>query len=131
MQNAMTSPYYNRNAHGINYFTSGRGRVQIVADNGQTVFDGEVRAGQVLVVPQNFAAVKRASNEGLEWVTFKTNSQGQTTQLAGRLSAMKALPEEVIANAFQISREEARRIKYTRKEGTLFTPFQSRPEERV
>ncbi|KAJ4825721.1 hypothetical protein Tsubulata_001222 [Turnera subulata] len=123
-QNAMMTPNWNKNAHSICYVTRGSGRVQIVSDNGQTVFDQEVRQGQVFTVPQNFAVVKRAGDEGFEYFSFKTNDHAEINQLAGRVSVFRAIPEEVLSNAFQISREEARRLKFNREEVTLFSPSQ-------
>ncbi|KAG6789814.1 hypothetical protein POTOM_005940 [Populus tomentosa] len=56
--NALMSPNWNINAQSICYITRGSGRIQIVGDNGQAVFDGQVREGQlVITAPQNFAAV--------------------------------------------------------------------------
>ncbi|XP_034894013.1 legumin B-like [Populus alba] len=125
-QNALMSPYWNINAHSIMYITGGNGRIQIVGDNGQAVFDGQVRKGQVVTAPQNFAVVMKAGSQGLEWVSFKTNDNAQISQLAGRVSTIRALPEEVVANSFQISREDARRLKNNRDEvGVLSASRQS------
>ncbi|PON62629.1 11-S seed storage protein [Parasponia andersonii] len=119
--NAMYSPHYNINAHAIIYVIRGRARCQVVDDFGRSVFDGELRQGQALTVPQNFAIVKQAENEGFEWVSFKTNDRAKVNQLAGRISYIWALPEDVVANAYQISREQARRLKYNRQEASLFS----------
>ncbi|KAG6737301.1 hypothetical protein POTOM_058815 [Populus tomentosa] len=125
-QNALMSPYWNINAHSIMYITGGNGRIQIVGDNGQAVFDGQVRKGQVVTAPQNFAVVMKAGSQGLEWVSFKTNDNAQISQLAGRVSTIRALPEEVVANSFQISREDARSLKNNRDEvGVLSASRQS------
>ncbi|KDP40339.1 hypothetical protein JCGZ_02337 [Jatropha curcas] len=121
-RNAIFAPHWNINAHSIYYFTRGNGHVQIVDENGDAVFDGQVQQGQILTAPQNFVVLKRASNEGLEWVSFKTNENAQISPLAGRTSAIRALPEAVVANAFQISREDARRLKENRQEVTVFSP---------
>ncbi|KAL5561896.1 hypothetical protein UlMin_031643 [Ulmus minor] len=119
--NGMYVPHYNINANSVIYVIRGRARVQVVDDNGNSVFDGEVRQGQVLTVPQNFAVVKRAeSEEGFEWVAFKTNDVARVHPLAGRISYIWALPEDVIANAYQISNEQARNLKYNRQESSLF-----------
>ncbi|KAJ4833001.1 hypothetical protein Tsubulata_001678, partial [Turnera subulata] len=125
-RNAIVAPHWSINAHSIYYITRGSGRVQIVSDNGQAVFDGEVREGQVFTAPQNFAVAKRAGNGGLEFVAFKTNDNAQVSQLAGRVSTFRAIPEDVLANAYQISREEARRLKFNRDEVTLFSSSESR-----
>ncbi|CAN1180827.1 11S globulin subunit beta, partial [Linum perenne] len=91
-RNAIMAPHWNINSHSVCYFTRGNGRVQIVDEEGNSVFDGE------------------------------TNDQAKINQLAGRLSSMRAFPEEVIANSFQVSREDARRLKFNREEVTLFSP---------
>lgn len=122
------APNYNINAHSICYFTRGRGRIHIVDDKGNTVFDGEVRQGQVLTAPQNYATLKKAGSDGLEWISFKTNDNAQISQLVGRASAFRAMPEDVIANAFQISREEAKMLKNNRKEFGIFSPLGSQFE---
>ncbi|MCD7445818.1 hypothetical protein HAX54_000056 [Datura stramonium] len=119
-QNAITAPYWNMNAHSIIYIIRGTGRIQVVGDIGNSVFDDEVREGQIIVVPQNFAVVKKAGNQGLEYIAFKTNDQAVTSPLAGRLSAIRAMPEEVLMNSYQISRQEARTLKYNREEATVF-----------
>ncbi|XP_050218011.2 legumin B-like [Mercurialis annua] len=120
--NALMTPHWNINAHSIRYITRGSGRVQIVNENGNSVFDGQVQRGQMLTVPQNFVVITKASNEGLEWVSFKTNDRAQISQLAGRVSAIRSMPEEVLANAFQVSVEEARRLKDNRQEVTVLSP---------
>ncbi|WCJ24051.1 11S globulin seed storage protein 1 [Euphorbia peplus] len=125
--NAIMGPHWNMNAHSICYFTRGSGRVQMVDDNGETVFDGQVQEGQMLTAPQNFVVVKRANDEGLSWVSFKTNENAKINQLAGRVSAIRAMPDEVVANAFQVSREDARRLKENRQEVTLFSPSSRSP----
>ncbi|KAF5741849.1 legumin family protein [Tripterygium wilfordii] len=117
--NALMVPYYNLNAHSIVYAIRGRARIQIVDNYGQTVFDGELQQGQVLTVPQNFAIVKRAESERFEWVSFKTNDNAMISTLAGKTSAIRGIPADVLANAFQISREEASRLKFNRKESTV------------
>ncbi|CAK9187804.1 unnamed protein product [Ilex paraguariensis] len=124
-KNAILAPHWNINAHSAMYVTRGSGRVQVVGDSGRSVFDGEVREGQLLVIPQNYAVLKKAGNEGLEFVSFKTNDNAMSIPLAGRLSALRAMPEEVLANSYDISREEARNLKYNRDELRVFGPLGS------
>lgn len=119
MQNAIMSPHWLVNAHSILYITRGDKRIQIVNHNGQAVFDGQVRSGQVLVVPQSFAVLKQAGEEGCEWIEFQTNANAMMNTLAGRTSALRGLPVDVVATAYQVSTEEARRLKFSREE-TLF-----------
>lgn len=111
------------NAHSICYITRGSGHVQMADDMGNTVFDGQVQEGQMIVAPQNFVVVKKASVQGLEWVSFKTNDAAKICQLAGRVSAIRSMPVEVVANAYQISMEDARRVKEGRQEVSLLSPW--------
>ena len=121
-QNGIYTPHWNQNAHSVMYVIRGRARVQVVDHFGQSFFDGEVRQGQVLVVPQQHAVVKQASSgEGFEWVSFKTNDNAWISPIAGRTSVIRALPEAVLMNAFQISRDEAQRLKYNREETFLLS----------
>ncbi|KAH7530540.1 hypothetical protein JRO89_XSUnG0023800 [Xanthoceras sorbifolium] len=124
-KNAIYAPHWNINAHSIVYITRGGGQIQIVSESGEAVLDEQVQEGQLFVVPQGFAVVKRAGDRGLEWIAFKTNEMAMTSQLAGRDSALTSMPVSVLENAFGISREEGSRLKNRRWEMTLFTPSQS------
>ncbi|XP_065872021.1 11S globulin seed storage protein Ana o 2.0101-like [Euphorbia lathyris] len=130
-RNAVMSPHWNMNAHSIYYFTEGCGNVQIVDHNGNQVFDGQVKEGQILIAPINFVVIKEAREEGLEWVAFKTNENAKIHQLAGRISALRAMPENVVANSYQISREDARRVMFNRQEITMFSPSKRSPFPRA
>ncbi|KAA8548814.1 hypothetical protein F0562_000498 [Nyssa sinensis] len=129
-RNAILAPHWNMNAHSVIYVIRGSGRLQIVGNGGRSVFNDRVQEGQLITVPQNFAVVKRAGEQGLEWVAFKTNDNAMTSPLAGRLSVLRAMPEEVLMNSYAISREDARNVKYNRDELTVFGPG-SRSRERV
>ncbi|KAL7151580.1 hypothetical protein ABFS83_04G041100 [Erythranthe nasuta] len=120
-RNAIMSPHWYANAHSIIYVTRGDSRMQIVNHKGRAVFDGQVREGQVVVVPQNYAVVKQAGEQGCEWVAFNTNDNAMINTLSGRTSAIRGLPADVIASAYQISREEAQRLKFSRRETFLFS----------
>ncbi|KAM7526706.1 hypothetical protein LguiA_016608 [Lonicera macranthoides] len=124
-RNAMITPHWNINAHSVIYVIRGNGRLQIVGNSNKPAFDGEVREGQLLVVPQNFAVVKQAGNQGFEWVSFKTNDQAMVSPLAGKTSVLRAMPEEVLMNAYRLSRDEARRLKFNRQEVTILSPRSS------
>ncbi|KNA21073.1 hypothetical protein SOVF_046580 [Spinacia oleracea] len=121
-ENAIMTPNWKINAHSIVYFTQGNGRVQIANHQGQLVFDDMVQEGQLLVVPQNFVVLKRAGREGLEWVAFLTNDNAMSSPLAGRISAIRGMPIEVVMNSYGLSREEAQRLKYGRQELSVFSP---------
>ncbi|XP_059627231.1 11S globulin seed storage protein 1-like [Cornus florida] len=121
-RNAMVAPLWNINAHSVLYVIRGNAHIQISGNSQRPAFDGEVREGQLLIVPQNFAVVKRARDQGFEWISFKTNDLAKTSPLAGRTSVVRAMPEEVLMNAYQVSRDEARRLKYNRQEVTILSP---------
>uniref|UniRef100_A0A2N9G8G2 Cupin type-1 domain-containing protein n=1 Tax=Fagus sylvatica TaxID=28930 RepID=A0A2N9G8G2_FAGSY len=120
-QNAFVAPFYNLNSNSLVYGLRGNGRIQVVNDNGDNVFDGELREGQALIVPQNFVVVKKAGDEGFEWVAFKTNDNAIVNPLAGQNSFIQALPLDVLANSFNLNREEAQRLKNNRQEQRLFS----------
>ncbi|KAF8392186.1 hypothetical protein HHK36_022528 [Tetracentron sinense] len=129
-RNAIMAPHWNLNAHSVIYVTRGNGRIQVVGNYKQAVFDGELHQGQLLIVPQNFAVVKQAGNDGFEWVAFKTNDNAMSSPLAGRFSVIRGMPEEVLVNAYRISRADARNLKYNREEMVVFGP-QSGSQERA
>ncbi|EOA15259.1 hypothetical protein CARUB_v10028658mg [Capsella rubella] len=118
-QNAMVLPQWNANANAVLYVTDGEAQLQIVNDNGDRVFDGQVSQGQLIVVPQGFSVVKRATSDQFRWVEFKTNANAQINTLAGRTSVLRGLPLAVITNGFEISPEEAKRVKFNTLETTL------------
>ncbi|KAL7144973.1 hypothetical protein ABFS83_07G047800 [Erythranthe nasuta] len=122
-KNAIMAPHWSTNAHTAMYVTKGSARIQVVGNQGKSVFDDEVNKGQLLIIPQNFVVVKRATgDEGFEWIAFKTNDNAMNSQLAGRLSALRGMPEEVLMNSYGISRKDAKNLKYNRDEAALFSP---------
>ncbi|XP_023743392.1 11S globulin seed storage protein Jug r 4 [Lactuca sativa] len=127
-RNAIMGPYWTMNAHNIIYVTKGNMRMQIVNDEGQAVFDDQIQERQLVVVPQNFAVVKQAGEQGCRWISFRTNDNAMINTLAGQTSAIRALPVDVLTNAYQIPREEAQKLKYSREETVMFSPgsFSSR-----
>ena len=131
MQNAIHVANWTQNAHTVIYAVKGTVRVQVVDDSGRSVFNNELQHGQVLTVPQNFAVVKRASSEGFEWVAFKTNDNAQITPLAGQNSAIRAIPADVLTNAYRISREGAQELKDNSQDIALIRPSRSSSESRV
>ncbi|KAJ9564966.1 hypothetical protein OSB04_000932 [Centaurea solstitialis] len=122
LQNAMASPYWVMNAHSILHVTRGSMRMQIVNNKGQSVLNDQIREGQLVVVPQNFAVVKQAGQEGCRWIAFRTNDNAMINTLAGHNSAIRAMPVDVIASAYQMSREQASNLKFNRKEMVMFKP---------
>uniref|UniRef100_A0A0D9VEJ9 Cupin type-1 domain-containing protein n=2 Tax=Leersia perrieri TaxID=77586 RepID=A0A0D9VEJ9_9ORYZ len=100
-QNALLSPFWNVNAHSLMYVVQGRARVQVVSNFGKT----------------------KAEREGCQYIAFKTNANSMVSHLAGKNSILRAMPVDVVANAYRISREEARSLKNNRGEELgAFTP---------
>jgi hypothetical protein len=101
----------------------GHARVQVVNNHGQTVFNDRVRRGQLLVIPQHHVVLKKAEREGCQYISFKTNPNAMVSHIAGKSSILRALPVDVLANAYRISRQEARNLKNNRgEEFGAFTP---------
>ncbi|KAL4588059.1 hypothetical protein LXL04_000937 [Taraxacum kok-saghyz] len=129
--NAIQAPRWTINAHSLVYVTDGSMRVQIVNNAGESVFDDELREGQVVVVPQNFPVIKRAGEQGARWISFKTNDNAMISNLAGRVSAIRSMPVDVVANSYQLSRNDAQKLKFSQQESLLFTPNFSRSQGRA
>ncbi|KAK1377109.1 Cocosin 1 [Heracleum sosnowskyi] len=123
-KNAIMGPFWVLNAHSIMYPTDGEARIQVVNNQGKQVFDGRVEKGQLILVPQNFAVLIQAGNEGFRWVAFKTNDNAMITPIAGRASVFRGLPASILANILQISEEEASNLKYSNAETIMFAPQQ-------
>lgn len=120
--NAMIAPRWTINAHSIMYVTSGSGRLQVVGNSKRAVYDGEIRQGQIFVIPQNFVHMKQAGPQGLEWFAAKTHDNAKTSPLVGKTSVIRAMPIDVLMNSYQLSRDEAESIKYNREEVTILSP---------
>ncbi|KAG6467209.1 hypothetical protein ZIOFF_074980 [Zingiber officinale] len=130
-RNAIQPPHWNINAHSIMYVVRGSGRLQVVGHRGRTVFDGELRQGQLLVVPQQHVVVKKAQSEQFEWISFKTNENALASHIVGKASLLRGIPVEVLMNSYRISREEARRVKFNRgNEIAIFSPRRENEELR-
>lgn len=121
-KDAIMVPHYNLNCHAIIYCTRGSAWIQVVADNGVQVFDGDLKKGQVLIVPQHYVVVKKGGPDGFQWVAIKTSDNPMINPLAGRLSLIRAMPLEVLMAAFGIDKDEAQGLK-KREELTLLSPL--------
>ena len=104
-------------------------RFQVVNQNGEAVVDDYLEQGQLLTVPQNFAFLKRAESQGSEWICFYTNDNAMNSPMAGRISALRGIPDTVIAAGFGLSQSEAWRVKFSNQDTFFFTP--SRSERRA
>ncbi|KAI3741948.1 hypothetical protein L1987_59628 [Smallanthus sonchifolius] len=121
--NALISPHWSINSHSIVYVLSGDAEVQVVSNNGEAVLSEQVNKGEFFVVPQFFATTARAGQNGFEWVAFKTNKAPMKSPVAGYTSVFRAMPLDVITNAYEVSPSQAQNLKTNREmESILFSP---------
>ncbi|KAL8191932.1 hypothetical protein R6Q57_028663 [Mikania cordata] len=122
-QNSLFSPHWNINSHTMVYVLNGDAQVEVVSNNGETVLNERVNRGEIFVVPQFFATTARAGENGFEWVAFKTNKSPMKSPVAGYTSVFRAMPLEVITNAYDVSPSQAQNLKTNREtESMLFSP---------
>ncbi|XP_065874667.1 11S globulin seed storage protein Ana o 2.0101-like [Euphorbia lathyris] len=124
LKDVMRLPHW-ENSYTIFYVMKGEGHIQIVNDSGKNVFDDIIKEGQLLPVPHSFLIAEQAKSEKFEYVTFKTNANPITSELSGRNSVINYLPLEVLENAFKINKEEAKEVKFGRKEKSLAKSYQN------
>ncbi|XP_065875540.1 11S globulin seed storage protein Ana o 2.0101-like [Euphorbia lathyris] len=111
------------NGYSIFYVVKGEGHIQVVNDSGKNVFDDIIKEGQLLTVPHSFLIAEQSKTDMFEYVTFKTNANPITSELSGRNSVINYLPLEVLENAFNINKEEAKMVKLGTKETSLVKTY--------
>ncbi|KAL7198578.1 hypothetical protein ACSBR2_020964 [Camellia fascicularis] len=110
--NALYTPHWTINSHSIVYVTRGQAQVQIVDNRGQNVMNDRVNEDEMFVIPQYFAATMRAGTNGLEFLSFRTNGSPLKSTVGGYTSVLRAMPLEVITNAYQMSPSQAEGLKF-------------------
>ncbi|KAK8956711.1 Glutelin type-A 3 [Platanthera zijinensis] len=110
----IVAPHWNLNSHSLVYVTSGSAFVEVADDEGKLVFGEKLQQGQLLFIPQNYVVLKRAGEDGFEFISFKTNDNPLFSQFNGKSSILKGLPKDVVATSYRISWEEAKQLKYAR-----------------
>lgn len=124
--NAQHNLHWSMTDHRLVYVIEGEAEIQISDDYGNQVFNERVSRGNMFVIPQFYPALARAGQEGFEWVTFKTSNQPMKSPVAGYTSFFRALPLQLLEQAFQITTAEAQQLKQTRRQHTfLFPPSSS------
>ncbi|KAK7267357.1 hypothetical protein RIF29_20027 [Crotalaria pallida] len=121
-KNGIYAPHWNIDANSVIYVTRGSGWVQVVNCQGNSVYNDKLRRGQVLVVPQNFVVAHQAGEDGFEFIAFKTNDRPITSPLK---QVFRAIPAEVLANAFGLRLNQVSELKYNGNQGPLISPPQS------
>ncbi|WCJ38333.1 11S globulin seed storage protein 1 [Euphorbia peplus] len=119
-KDVMRLPHW-ENTQRILYVVKGEGRIQVADDNGKNVFDDDVNEGRILVVPKFMVMAEKANSERFEYVTFKPNANPISYDVSGRKSVVYGLPLAVVTNAFSITEEEAKKVKFAREETSLAT----------
>ena len=124
----MFGPHWSINAHTIVYVTRGEGRTQIVSNEGKTVFDENVKRGDVFVIPQNYASIHKTGQNGIEWVSMKTSPAPMRSPIVGHASVFKGMPVGVLSSAFRIDESQAMQLKCNREDQTMiFSPRMTTP----
>ncbi|KAL2323432.1 hypothetical protein Fmac_027812 [Flemingia macrophylla] len=118
-KNGIYAPHWNENANSVLYVIRGQGTVRVVNCTGDAVFDGELKRGQLLVVPQNFVVAEEASEKGFEYVVFKTNELASTSYLK---DVFRAIPAEVLANTYNLRHSQVLQLKFQGNSGPLVNP---------
>jgi len=125
MQNGIYSPHWNMDANSVVYVIRGQGHVRVVNNEGIVVFDDELRAGQLLVVPQNFMVAEEAGDEGFEYVVFKTNDNAVTSYLK---ETFRAFPAELLSNIYKLKQSQVHDLKFNGNWGPLVNPDPSQDQ---
>ncbi|KAJ3679396.1 hypothetical protein LUZ60_017407 [Juncus effusus] len=110
-RNVIHPPHWTINAQSLIYVTSGQARIQVVNDQGITVFDGQLHDKQVLLIPQNYAVMKRASRQGFEYVSFKTDQNAMVSDIFGNTSIVRSMPIDVLRVSYRLSTQQAWKLK--------------------
>ncbi|XP_061360402.1 glycinin G4-like [Gastrolobium bilobum] len=118
-KNGIYAPHWNINANGVMYVTRGSGKVRVVNCLGNSVFNGVLKRGQLLVVPQNFLVSQQAEEEGFEYVVFKTNDRATSSHVK---QVFRSIPAEVLANAFGLEQSQVSQLKFNGNRGPLVHP---------
>ncbi|RDX71869.1 Glycinin G4, partial [Mucuna pruriens] len=118
-KNGIYAPHWNLNANSVIYVIRGQGKVTVVNSEGKAVYNEDLKRGQLLVVPQNFVVAEEAGEQGFEFVIFKTNHRAITSYLK---EAFRAMPSEVLANAYNLLQRQVHDLKFQGNLGPLVNP---------
>ncbi|RLM98351.1 glutelin type-B 5-like [Panicum miliaceum] len=103
--------YYTAGAQSVVYAVRGSARLQLVDNIGAAVFDGELRRGQLLVVPEFFVVLTEAGKDGVEYIAFRNDASPVTSRIAGPGSVLRGLPVGVIAASYNVPAKDAMKLK--------------------
>ncbi|CAN0886057.1 11S globulin seed storage protein 2 [Linum grandiflorum] len=119
LPNAMYTPHWSVTDQRVVYVVRGELQVQISDDKGNQIMNDRVQEGEMFVIPQFYATMGMGGNQGCDYLTFKTSGKPMKHQMAGYTSVMRAMPIDVISNAFQMSPREAEQLKMNRDPETM------------
>ncbi|KAK7369245.1 hypothetical protein VNO80_11281 [Phaseolus coccineus] len=87
------------------YIARGSGSIEIVGFNGKRALDTQVKAGELLVVPQFYVVAKIAGEEGMESYSIITTTEPLFEELGGRESIWGKLSSSAQQVALNIDSE--------------------------
>ncbi|CAK9323541.1 unnamed protein product [Citrullus colocynthis] len=119
--NAEYNLHWSMTDHRLVYVIDGEAEIEIADDYGNQAFKERVSRGNMFVIPQFYPSFARAGQDGFEWITFKTSNQPMKSPVAGYTSFFRALPLQLLEQAFQITTAEAQQLKQTRRQHTFHT----------
>ncbi|TKY60162.1 Glutelin type-A 2 [Spatholobus suberectus] len=120
---AIKAPSYPANpAVQLIYIARGSGKVEIVGLNGKSALNTQVKAGDLLVLPQFFVVAEIAGEEGMESYSIVTTSKPMFEELAGRGSIWGALSSSVQQVVLNVDSEFQKLFISKIKESTNVIP---------
>ncbi|KAK9146308.1 hypothetical protein Sjap_006211 [Stephania japonica] len=115
--NTMLGPYGHANSYSTSYVTRGSCRFQIVCDSPRPAYDGQLSQGHMVPIPSGCVAIFQAGKDGIEWISFKTNSGSMMQRFSGRSSVMQALSTGVNAMLGPYTIINANSVLYISRDG--------------
>ncbi|KAK9087630.1 hypothetical protein Syun_030024 [Stephania yunnanensis] len=112
----------NPDAYSIIYGIRGNGRVQIVGNSPTPAYDGQLREGEMILLPQGCTTTTQGGKDGFKWVVFKTNSDPTLLFFSGRTSVMRGLSTGVLMNMYRINKDQVEDLKGNWTESGLYPP---------
>ncbi|KVH93490.1 glycinin G3-like [Cynara cardunculus var. scolymus] len=120
---AMLAPSYVADGTGqVIYVAKGSGRIRVVGNEGKPSFDGDVKEGELMVLPQFLAASVIADEGGMELFSVINSSKPTFEQLAGNMSVWKKLSSVVLQSTLNINPELEELFKSKNTKSLMIIP---------
>lgn len=119
---AVRAPNYaGDGATRVYYVSKGSGSVQVGGFNGKLAFDGEVKAGQLFVVPKYFTVLLLAGEEGMECVSMITCPRPVIGELGG-VDSMLNINPSILQISLNLTSKITEEFKKLMEIGTIIVP---------